>query len=93
MTPNGPDLGAQPLAITCTGKQGPIPEGSAITPCPACLLPLLPGQYFTQIPLGCGGDPKKRALARRKLPFGIVSVAIHWACVTGDESESNLSLV
>jgi hypothetical protein len=86
---NGPP---EPLKVTCTGKQGPVPPGSAMMPCPACLKPILPGQFFTLFPIGPGGDPKLRSLARARVFFDPVFVAVHWACVTGDESESNLAL-
>lgn len=88
--PNGP--GSNAVSIVCTGKQGPIPEGSATTPCPACLQPLLAGQFFTLIPIGPGGDPKKRALARQRVPYDPCFLGVHWACVMGDESESRLAL-
>ena len=87
---NGPSVGLQ---ITCSGKQGPIPDGSASIPCIACENLILPGQYFTSVPVGCGADPSARANARRKLPFRVVFRHVHWACFLGDESESSLSIV
>jgi hypothetical protein len=89
---NRPDA-AQSVSIICTGKQGPMPDLSGLTPCGACHFPILPGQYFTTVPVGCGADPEQRALARQRLPFRVLTVAVHWACFQGDESESHLSIV
>lgn len=80
------------MAIVCTGKNGPVPSGAVIAQCAACFGPILPGQYFTQVPVGCGSDPKNRALARMNLSFAVISVAVHWACVQGDESTSSLEI-
>lgn len=88
---NGPAT-QQGLSIVCTGKQGPIPEGAAVHPCPACYQPLLPGQFFTMLPIGPGGDPRKRAAARHRLPYGALYIMVHWADVSGDESESKLAI-
>lgn len=81
------------LNITCTGKQGPVPSGYPSTPCIACEGLILPGQYFTTIPIGCGSNPATRSLARQGMPFNVVSRSVHWACFMGDESESKLALV
>jgi hypothetical protein len=90
---NGTPPGNVPaLTVSCTGKVGPIPEGVATVPCPACLQVILPGQFFTLIPVGPGGDPKKRSLARQGLPYSPTFLGVHWACVTGDESESRLAI-
>ncbi len=66
---------------------------SGIVACAACQFPIVPGQYFTTVPVGCGSDPEQRALARQRLPFRVLAVAVHWACFQGDESESHLSLM
>ena len=86
---SGPD---KSQTISCTGKSGPIVDGMALVQCPACFKPLLPGQFFTMIPIGPGPDPHKRSLARSNLPYLPVFLEVHWACVTGDESESRLAL-
>ncbi len=85
-------LAGESVSIVCTGKMGPWPDLWPITTCVACRFPILPGQYFTSIPVGCGADPEQRAFARQRLPFKILSVPVHWACFQGDESESHLSL-
>lgn len=86
--------GATPHAITCTGKNGPAHQSEPRIVCAACQLPIMPGQYFTDMPVGPGADPEQRALARAGLPIKAPAVVrIHWACVTGDDSESRLSLV
>lgn len=80
------------MSILCTGRTGPVPPGSAVMQCAACLGPILPGHYYTQIPIGCGPDAKNRALARMNLPFAVVAVVIHWACFKGDETTSSLEI-
>jgi hypothetical protein len=87
----GPGRPADPKIIACTGKEK-WPESTPPVACPACFQPILPGQIFTRIPLGPGSDPEKRERARSGAPFNSVTAALHWACVTGDESESMLSL-
>jgi len=71
---------------------GPVPDGSAATECIVCAHLITPGQYFTTLPVGCGDDPENRRLARMALPFSIIFRAAHFACVTGDESMSRLSV-
>jgi len=87
---NGP--ARQKLAITCTGKLGPMPELSPLLPCPACHLPITVGQFYTCFPVGCGGNAENRRRAREGSPYPMVFIAVHWACVTGDDSESRLAL-
>lgn len=87
--PGRPDLTSETL--TCTGKEK-YPESTPPAICPACLAPILPGMIFTRIPLGPGSDPRKREQARTGLPYAAIIAALHWACITGDESESMLSL-
>lgn len=82
----------KPVAIACTGKMGPYPEGSPSIVCPACHAPILPGQFYTLMPIGPGGDPAKRAQARAAVPFQYVVIGVHWACVTGDEANSRLAI-
>lgn len=69
-----------------------MPDLAPLLVCIACELPILPGQYYTGIPVGCGADSEQRALARQRLPFRVLSRAVHWACFQGDESESHLSI-
>jgi hypothetical protein len=78
--------------LVCTGKEK-FPESNPPIICPACLHPIIPGQMFTRMPLGPGSDPAKRELARRGIAYVAVTAGVHWACVTGDESESMLSIV
>jgi len=72
---------------------GPVPEGFAAAECIVCLRLITTGQYFTTLPVGCGDNPENRSRARMGAPFPIVFRAAHFACVTGDESESMLSIV
>lgn len=92
LTPgNGPEH-PQKVNIATTGKQGPMPEGSALLRCPACERPILAGQFYTLFPIGCGGETENRRRARRGFPYSMVFLAVHWACVTGDDSESRLAV-
>jgi len=89
----GPGRPGEPSfeTLACTGKEK-WPESTPPAICPACFAPILPGQIFTRIPLGPGSNPEKRERARSGALYNAVTAALHWACITGDESESLLSL-
>jgi len=85
------------LQVTCSGKEGPF-KGFPDTPdavavCPACMEPIELGQFFTRIPVGCGGIAESRRLARLGLPFSPVFLMVHWACIRGDESTAGNRII
>lgn len=61
--------------------------------CAACPDPIVPGQWFTRVPLGPGKDPEKRRLMRAGLPFEVVFALLHWPCASGDEGTGRLVVV
>ena len=42
------------------------------------------GDYTTLLPLGPGGDPESRTLARAGEPYEGIAVEVHWSCATGE---------
>ena len=67
-------------------RLGPLDAANAhcATWCPACRRRFQPGDFYTLIVLGPGGDFEQRELAVSELPFKAVAVAIHWSCATGE---------
>jgi len=83
-------------------RQRGIPEGASLAKtidvgnplvdalCPACEIPLEPGDKVALVPLGPGPDADDRERARNNRWHSGRSAAVHWSCATGDEPEQDL---
>jgi hypothetical protein len=64
----------------------PVKDSEIGQPCIACSGLLATGDMVAVRPLGPGASPEARTNARAGLPFEAVTIELHWACATGDES-------
>lgn len=66
---------------------GPKPphEDEIGRPCPACEVPLAPGDMVAVVVLGPGRDLAARLNAKAGLPYEGRAIEVHWACATGDD--------
>jgi hypothetical protein len=77
VTPEAKPIGSSPT---------PVASSEIGEPCPACRRALAEGDMVAVVPLGPGPNPAARLNARSGYPFDAVTVELHWACRTGDES-------
>ncbi len=64
----------------------PVSAAGVGRPCGACGQLFVAGDSIQAKPLGPGADEQARANARAGSAYTPVTVALHWACATGDEN-------
>lgn len=79
--------GAQ-LPVLAALKAGPaeVSPWEIGTPCVACKELLADGDFVAILPLGPGRNPAARLNARSGFPYDALTIELHWACRTGDET-------
>lgn len=58
---------------------------SICTPCPACGVLFVAGDYTTLIVLGPGKDEEARRKCREGRYYNAVALEVHYACATGEQ--------
>ena len=57
------------------------------TPCPACQVPFIEGDYTTLALLGPGADKEARKRCADGRAYNAVAVEVHWECSDKREAE------
>jgi hypothetical protein len=57
------------------------------TPCPACKIPFVAGDYTTLVALGPGDSAEARQRYAEGRAYNAVAVEVHWGCSAQQEEE------
>lgn len=67
-------------------RRGPLAKGERLVgeQCQGCTSRFRVGDLFTLVPIGPGDDPESQERARQGRYYIPMTVAVHWACATGE---------